>query len=138
MSDFLAQNIVIPLDQNGSKGAKCPKDLRINVSGKKEWDQCVRVVFQAKAWCDENIMKSWVSEDWDNHFLNPATPGFTGKILFADIHRAPETSSVKQLLHKNKIFLINIAGGARSRVQPLDVVVNKPFKNYARKFFKKT
>ena len=36
---------------------------------------------------DENIIKSWVSEDyedWGNHFLDPATPGFTGKTLFAD------------------------------------------------------
>ena len=33
-------------------------------------------------------MKSWVSEDWGNRFINPATPGSTGKIWFADIHRA--------------------------------------------------
>ena len=54
----------------------------------KEWDRRVQAVFQPKAWCDENIMKSWVSEDWGNHFLNPATPGSTGRILFADIHKA--------------------------------------------------
>ena len=40
-------------------------------------------------------MKSWVSEDCGNHFLNTATPGSTGKILFADIHKAQNTSSVK-------------------------------------------
>ena len=33
--------------------------------------------------------------------------------------------------------MINISGGARSRVQPLDVVINKPFKNYVRELFKK-
>ena len=53
-------------------------------------------------------MKSWISEDWGNHFLNLATPGSTGKILFADIYRAQQTSSVKQLLHKNKTVLISI------------------------------
>ena len=75
-------------------------------------------------------MKSWVSEDWDNHLLNPTAPGSTGKFLFADIHRTQQTSSVKQLLHKNKTVLINILGCATSRVQPLDVISNKPFKNY--------
>ena len=120
----------------GPRGQNVLKIYESMYPEKKNGINALRLFFRLKL--DENIMKSWVSEDWDNHFLNPATPGFTGKILFADIHRAPETSSVKQLLHKNKIFLINIAGGARSRVQPLDVVVNKPFKNYARKFFKKT
>ena len=32
------------------------------------------------------------------HLLNPATPVFTGKILFTDIDRAQQTSSAKQLL----------------------------------------
>ena len=80
-------------------------------------------------------MKSWVIENWGNHFLNPATPGSTGKILFADIHRAQQTSSVKYLSHKNKTVLINLPIGAASRVQPLDVIVNKPFKNFVRGFF---
>ena len=80
-------------------------------------------------------MKSWVSEDWGNHFLNPDRPGSTGKTLFADIHRAQKTSSVKQLLHKNQTVLINMPGGATSRVQPFDVVINKPFKNYVWELF---
>ena len=74
-------------------------------------------------------MKSWVSEDSSNHFLNPKTPGSTGKFLFADIHRAQQTS-VKKLLHKNETVSIDIPGGATSRVQLLDVFLNKPFKNY--------
>ena len=82
-------------------------------------------------------MKSYVSEDWHNHFLNPDTPGSTGKILFADIHRSQQSSSLKQLLHKNKTVLINILGGAASRVQPLDVVIIKPFKNHVQKIFEK-
>ena len=83
-----------------------------------------KVVFQFKAWCDENIMKSQISEDWSNHFLNPATLACTGKILFVDIHRAQQTSSVKQLLHKNKTVL----GGATSTAQAHDVATDKPFK----------
>ena len=33
--------------------------------------------------------------------------------------------------------MINIPGGATSRVQPLDVVVKKPLKNYVRELFEK-
>ena len=62
--------------------------LRINAANKKKSDRRVKFVFQPKAWCEMNIMKSWVSEDWDNHLLNPTAPGSTGKFLFADIHRA--------------------------------------------------
>ena len=40
-------------------------------------------------------MKSWVSEDWGNHFVNTAIPGSPREILFADIHRAQQTIGVK-------------------------------------------
>ena len=98
-------------------------------SGKKEWDRRIKVVFKPRGWCDKNIMKLWVSEDWGNHFLNPATPGSTGKILFIDMHGDQQTSSVKELLYKNKTVLINIHGGATSKVKSLDAVINKQFKN---------
>ena len=44
---------------------------------------------------------------------------------------------MKQLLHKNKTVLTDILGGTTSRVQPLDVLINKPFKDYGRELFKK-
>ena len=33
--------------------------------------------------------------------------------------------------------MIKIPGGATSRVQSLDTVINKPFKNYVQQFFEK-
>ena len=54
--------------------------------------------FSLKLGVTGKIMKSLVSEDWVNNFLNPATPGST---LFADIDRDQQTSSVK-----NKTVLI--------------------------------
>ena len=38
-------------------------------------------------------------------------------------------------MHKNKTVLINIPGGATSRVKPLHVVSNKQVKNYVRGLF---
>ena len=97
----------------------------------------VIVVFQFKAWCDKNTMKSWVSKDWDNQFLNPATSGSTGKFLFAYIHSAQQISSVNQLLYRNKTVLINIPGGATSRVQ-LTNHFKIMFENYSRNILMKT
>ena len=45
---------------------------------------------------------------------------------------AQQTSDVKQWLHKCKAALINVSGGTTCRVQPLDVSINKPLKNYVR------
>ena len=39
------------------------------------------------------------------------------------------------MLAKNKTTLINVPGGTTSRVQPLDVAINKPFKNRVRQTF---
>ena len=80
-------------------------------------------------------MKKWVEEDWNSTFYNPPTPGSSGKILYADVHKAQQTPDVKHLLHKCKTTLINVPGGTTSRVQPLDVCINKPFKNYVREQF---
>ena len=81
-------------------------------------------------------MKKWVNEDWGNIFLNPAKPGSIGKLLFADVHTAQQTD-VKILLRKVNTILINVPSGTTSRVQPLDAVINKPFKNHIRKDFER-
>ena len=109
--------------------------LRINAAEKKNSIDALKLFFSLKLGVTGKIIKSLVSEDWVNNFLNPATPGST---LFADIDRDQQTSSVKHLLPiKNKKVLINIPGGATSRVQPLDVVLNKPFKNLVWELFEK-
>ena len=111
------------------------KGLRIKLAEKQQWDQRVKVVFQPKGWFDETVMKNWVNEDWGNIFFNPATPGFAGKILFADLHSAQQTDDVKILLRNVNTTLINVPRGATSRILSLDVVINMPFKNHIRKDF---
>ena len=106
--------------------------LWISAEEKKQFDKRVAVVFQIKAWCDEEVMKKRMSEQWGNTLLNPPTNGSSGKILFADIHKAQQTDTVKIMLKKHKTTLINVPGGT-SRVQTLDISINKPFKNHARK-----
>ena len=94
-------------------------------------------MFQPKAWCDESVMKVWVEHEWGNVFRNPPRAGSPGKILVADVHLAQQTNEVKRLLQKKKTLLINVPPGSTSRVQPLDVSVNKPFKNAVKIQFEK-
>ena len=97
----------------------------------------MKVVFQPKGRCDETVMKNWVNEDWENIFLNPASVGSTGKILLADVRTAQQTDHVKILLRKVNTTLTNVPSGTTSRVQPLDEVINKPFKSHIRKDFER-
>ena len=73
-------------------------------------------------------MKAWIDREWSNTFTNPHNPCSSGKILVADVHTAQQTEAVKTALGKYKTELVNVPPGCTSRVQPLDVSVNKPFK----------
>ena len=101
---------------------------RVSKTEKDAWDSRVCVMFQEKAWCDEAIMKAWIDREWSNTFTNPHNPCSSGKILVADVHTAQQTEAVKTALGKYKTELVNVPPGCTSRVQPLDVSVNKPFK----------
>ena len=72
---------------------------------------------------------------WGSVFLNPPTPGTSGQILYADVHRAQQTDDVKGKLKKVKTVLVNVPSGTTSRIQPLDICINKPFKNHIRTQF---
>ena len=82
-------------------------------------------------------MKGWTANEWANYFINPPTPGSSGKILLADVHRAQQTANVKKLLQNKSILLIIVLPGCTSRVQPLDVSMNKPFEHAVREQFEK-
>ena len=99
------------------------KELWIRPAEKNQQDQRVKVTFQLNAWCDEAIMKKWVEDDWNNIFFNPSTARSSCKILYGDVHRAQQTPDVKRWLHKSKTTLINVPGGTKSSVQPLDVSI---------------
>ena len=69
------------------------KGLRITRKEQEAWDRRVQVAFQPKAWCDESMMKKWISKQWGNIFINPPKTGSTGNILVADVHRAQQMVS---------------------------------------------
>ena len=50
-----------------------------------------------------------------------------GKDLVVDVHAAQQTNAVKIALCNYKTELVNVPPGCTSRIQPLDVCINKPF-----------
>ena len=57
--------------------------------------------------------------------------------MVADVHRAQQTANVKKFLQNKCTLLINVSPGCTSRVQPVNVSINKPFKHVIQEQFKK-
>ena len=73
--------------------------------------------------------------------LKTKTPALTEEmmftLMFADVLTAQQTESVKFGLRKKDTIVITFTSGTTSRVQPLDVCINKPFKCYIREHHEK-
>ena len=96
------------------KGVKVPKSLNVP-SG---WIVCV----QKKGWMDENLMERWVREVWLKHTK------CSKALLVMDCFSAHCTDGIKDLLVCNNTAVAVIPGGCTSRLQPMDVSLNRPFK----------
>jgi hypothetical protein len=94
----------------------------------------VVVIFNSKAYCNEEVMFWWIKE-----FLVPATEGSAAGLapherqpsLFAlDAVAFHRTSGVKSELKRYNIIPAVIPAGCTSQLQPLDVCINSPFKRW--------
>ena len=84
---------------------------------------------QAKGWMDETGVKDWLNVVWNkrqNATLRRRS------LLVWDQFRAHLTQQVKQETVKLNTDLAVIPGGLISVLQPLDVCLNKPFKEKMR------
>ena len=86
-------------------------------------------MFQKKAWCDEYIIKELVNTGRSNPFTNPTR----SKKNF-DCLCLPSTANrlCKDTSGKENDIPCNVQPGCTSRVQVVDVTVNKPFKDEVR------
>lgn len=84
---------------------------------------------QDKGWMDEMGMKLWLRRIWANR------KGGLSKsraLLVWDQFRSHTTDSIKNLLQEMNTEIAVIPGGLTSQLQPLDVSINKPFKDLMR------
>jgi hypothetical protein len=100
------------------------KDLpELNLRCKSE----VIFTFQDNAWCDEEAMLQWIEEVW-----KPLTilkkPRIT--MLILDQFTVQKTNSVLSAIGKLGTVVIHLPPGETSKLQILDVGINKPFKLY--------
>lgn len=80
------------------------------------------VFIQDNAWCDERVMAHWVKTCWKPNVKEEA-------MLVLDVHKAQMTDNIKSaLLRDCNTTPVYVPPGCTSLVQPLDVVVNAPFK----------
>lgn len=79
-----------------------------------------------KGWMDEAGMKLWVEKVWRSQ---PGGLLRKKSLLVWDSFQAHLVDSVKQAVCQTNTDIAVIAGGLTSILQPLDVSLNKPFKD---------
>uniref|UniRef100_A0A5S6Q763 DDE-1 domain-containing protein n=1 Tax=Trichuris muris TaxID=70415 RepID=A0A5S6Q763_TRIMR len=86
------------------------------------------VHFHENAWMDEAGVRLWIDKIWRKR------PGHANNssLLIWDSFRSHTTEVIKNHLKECKVQTAVIPGGLTSILQPLDVCLNKPFKDYLR------
>jgi hypothetical protein len=113
-------------------GRKLPPFLilkRKTVPKSESFPKDVIVRAQEKGWMTEELMLEWLKLVWScrpGAFLNQLS------MLVLDAFKEHVTDSVKDQLRKMKTELVVIPGGMTSVLQPMDVSINKSFKDRLR------
>src|SRR5688572_26518110 len=87
----------------------------------------VVVWFQSNGWMDTNLMIKYI--DYFNDLRVKNEIRGDSSMLVYDSFRGHLEKSVKEKFHESGIHLAVIPGGLTSVCQPLDISVNKPFKD---------
>ena len=90
----------------------------------------VVVLAQQKGWMDSEQMKVWIEKAWRRR---QGGLGRRKSLLVYDAFEAHVTDTVKAAFKQENTDFAVIRGGLTSILQPLDVSLNKPFKDGVRK-----
>ena len=85
---------------------------------------------QDNAWMDEKVMLMWVEKILKPYVMT--APDGIVPILFLDSYRCHMMASVVEAVQELGVEVEHIPGGCTGLCQPVDVGVNKPFKNRLR------
>ena len=90
------------------------------------------VIVQAhpKGWMDEAGTQQWLRQVWNTR---PGAMISKRSMLVWDMFRAHVTDTCKKTTSEIRTDMVVIPGGLTSVLQPLDVCLNKPFKDRLRK-----
>jgi len=96
------------------------------VTERATYDPQVVVKFNPKAYANSSNMVEWLDEQLIPILEDRPT------LLVLDLFRAHKTAEVLDTFSANDIVVSMIPGGCTSLVQPLDVSINRPFKDILR------
>ncbi|GBC31340.2 pogo transposable element with KRAB domain [Rhizophagus irregularis DAOM 181602=DAOM 197198] len=91
----------------------------------------VVVWFQKSGWMNVELMKHYI--DYLNHIRSSNSQSRFPAMMVFDSFRRYLEESVKEKFKQSNIDLAIIPSGLTSKCQPLDVAINKPFKDNLRK-----
>jgi len=115
---------------NGKRVATAPIYQAIQNPEKNGYHPALRYNVQRKAWMDEDLMLYWIDQVW-KPYAN-SIPGPT--LLLLDMFQAHLTTHVQWSLAQCGTTVEFIPGGYTSKLQAMDVGINKPFKDHMRNF----
>ena len=85
------------------------------------------VCLREKAWMDESLMFHWINEIWLKHSKSEQS------LVVLDSFKGHTTEFVFHTFERANCLVSVIPGGCTSVLQPVDVSLNKPFKDVLRK-----
>jgi hypothetical protein len=107
----------------GSKKGTIRKKELVKLDG---YPTMMRYTTQGKAWMDEVTMLEWVDVVW-----KPFVHGKLGLfLLLIDEASSHLTAEVMKCIGELRTILVVVPGGYTSKLQIMDVGINKPFKQY--------
>lgn len=86
---------------------------------------------QEKGWCNENVMAVWVDQCLKDYLKDISSP----TLLMMDNFSAHQTSATRNLISNLGTSMLMPPPNMTSKVQILDVGINKPFKDYMRSLY---
>lgn len=112
-------------------GGKLPPYVILNrkTIPKETFYEDVIVRAQKNAWMTSELMEDWLECVWDRRPKSSANID-DRSMLILDAFRAHLTDDVKARIAEGDNDLVVIPGGLTSKLQSLDVCINKPFKGH--------
>lgn len=99
---------------------------------KDSFPQGIIVAVQEKGWFDESIMKDWIRKSFSKR---RGSVRRTKSMIVLDAFRCHRTEQIKKMFQNENCVLAMIPGGLTSMLQPLDVSINKPFKQHLKEIW---
>jgi transposase-like protein len=113
------------------KGKNCRSGyIKREIDGRDGYPDGMEFGVQDRAWMDEALMLEWIEKVW-----KPSISCNKISYLILDECRSHLTAAVRKAFADCNTEVDLIPGGYTSRLQPMDVGLNKPFKGYVRDNF---